>query len=132
MSVLKTVFLSFEQVLVIHDNQIELYGGKHGLRDITLLESALMRPQMGIGGKDFYPTRFYKAAVLMHSLIMNHAFVDGNKRTGVVSALVFLEINGCVVKAKQEEISKLALAVAEKKMVVDKLAKWFEERVKVY
>lgn len=75
-------YLSLEQVLVIHEKLIEKYGGSHGIRDHALLESAVVRPRTSAFGEEAYPTLFLKAAVLLHSIIKNHPFVDGNKRTG--------------------------------------------------
>jgi death on curing protein len=128
--VVNTIFLTFEQVLAIHDNQIETYGGSHGIRDLALFESAIMRPQTTFGGKDLYPSIFEKAAVLMHSLIMNHPFVDGNKRTGTVSALVFLEINRFRIAVHQNELVDVSLEIALKKMDVKGVATWLEKSSK--
>ena len=125
-----TIFLTFEQVLAIHDNQIETYSGSHGIRDLALFESAIMRPQTTFGGKDLCPSVFEKAAVLMHSLIMNHPFVDGNKRTGTVSALVFLEINRFRVVVDQKELVNILLEVALKKIDVKSIATWLEKSSK--
>jgi len=125
-----TVFLTFEQVLAIHDNQIELYGGTHGIRELSLLESAVMRPQTTFAGRDLYPTLFEKAAVLMHSLVMNHPFIDGNKRTGIVSALTFFEINGFKISSKQEELKHLSLKLESKRINLQDLADWFKKHSK--
>jgi len=125
-----TVFLTFEQVLAIHDNQIELYGGTHGIRELSLLESAVMRPQTTFAGRDLYPTLFEKAAVLMHSLVMNHPFIDGNKRTGTVFALTFFEINGFKISSKQEELKHLSLKLESKRINLQDLADWFKKHSK--
>ena len=124
------IFLTFEQILAIHDNQIELYGGSHGIRELTLFESAIMRPQTTFGGNDLYPSVFEKAAVLMHSLVMNHAFVDGNKRTGTVSALVFLEVNGYKIVANQNELMNFSLDITSKKMDTKLIAVWLKKHSK--
>src|SRR5579859_834077 len=87
----EVIYVSLEDLLIIHTDQIERYGGSHGIRDIGLIESALFRPQSSFGGEDLYPDFFDKAAVLVHSLLLNHAFVDGNKRTAMATVLVFLE-----------------------------------------
>lgn len=127
---INTVFLTFEQVLAIHDNQIELYGGSHGIRELSLLESAVMRPQTTFAGRDLYPTLFEKAAVLMHSLVMNHPFIDGNKRTGTVSALTFFEINSIRISSKQGELEQLSLKLESKKINLQDLADWFKKHSK--
>ncbi len=124
------VFLTFEQILIIHDDQIEWYGGGHGIARLPLLESAIMRPQASFGGEDLYPTIFNKAAALMHSLIMNHAFVDGNKRTGTVSAIVFLDLNSYKLKVGQEKLIQAALNVGSKKWNIDKLSSWLKRHSK--
>lgn len=123
------VYLSFEQVLLIHDDQIERYGGSHGLRDLSLLESAIMRPQASFGGSDLYESIFLKAGALMQSLIANHPFVDGNKRTGLVSAMVFLESDGLVLVANQPELVEMTLKVATGDVGIGELARWFEKNV---
>lgn len=87
------IYLAFEQILVIHEDQIERYGGISGIRKLSLLESAIFRPQSIFSGQDLYKTHFEKVAALMHLIITNHAFVDGNKRTATVAMLIYLEIN---------------------------------------
>jgi death-on-curing protein len=87
-------YLTVEEVLEIN---AEVIGGGHALRDLGLLESAVARPQASAFGADAYPDLASKAAALLHSLVLNHAFVDGNKRTAVLSTLVFLDLNGYVV-----------------------------------
>jgi death-on-curing protein len=87
-------YLSVEQVRALHAEQLRLYGGARGLRDKGALESALARPAMTFGGEDLYEDLASKAAALMHSLVLNHAFVDGNKRVGAHAAILFVELNG--------------------------------------
>jgi death-on-curing protein len=122
------VFLTLEQVLVIHDNQIERYGGSHGVANFPLLESAIMRPQTTFGGKDLYSTLFDKAAALVHSLVMNHVFVDGNKRTAAVSGVLFLELNGYRLEVSQRELVEAILSVRDKRWDIKRLSSWFRER----
>jgi len=124
--VAKTIYLTLEQVIVIHDRQIELFGGIHGISRFELLESAIMRPQATFSGKDLYPTVFLKAAAMMHSIVMNHAFVDGNKRTGTVSGLVFLELNGFRLDADHDVLIDAVLKVESKKWNIEKLANWLK------
>lgn len=123
-------FLNLEQVLVIHEDQIERYGGGSGLRDLPLLESAIYRPQATFGGNDLYPTFFDKAAALMHSLILNHPFLDGNKRTGTVSAIVFLELNGYSPRVSQKELVSAALHVHAKDWNIEEIASWLQKNSK--
>ncbi len=126
----ETRFLTIEQVLAIHDDQIERYGGGHGIRSLPLLESAVFRPQTTFGGEDLYETIFDKAAALIHSLIMNHAFSDGNKRTGTVSGIIFLEINGYKIEVGKGIIYKTAVAIEQEKWSIGKISSWLRSRSK--
>lgn len=125
----EVVYLTLEQVFLIHDEQIELFGGDHGLRDLTMLESAVMRPQATFGGKDLYENIFEKAAVLCHSLILNHPFVDGNKRTGMASMIVFLEANGIRVSLSEKSVVEVAVKVATKKWGIEELSSWLRKNL---
>lgn len=125
-----TIFLTLEQLLIIHDDQIERYGGSHGIRDLGLLESALLRPQTTFGGQDLYLTIFHKAASLLHSLLMNHAFVDGNKRTAVTTTLVFLELNGYTLSVSQDPLVQTALQIENKKMTFGQIVSWLKKHSK--
>ena len=122
-------YLSVEQVLALHAVQLRRYGGGTGLRDRGALESALARPAMTFGGDDLYPDLAAKAAALMHSLALNHPFVDGNKRVAAHAALVFAELNGHELAATPEELVALTLAVAEGKVAVEALTIWFRQRL---
>ncbi len=124
---MNTFYLTLEQILFIHEDQIERYGGTSGLRNLELLESAIFRPQSSFDGRDLYENIFEKAASLMLSLIHNHPFVDGNKRTGVVSGLVFLEINGFSLQVQQDELIETALAIATKKLDLEKTQDWIQQ-----
>ncbi|HEX8931852.1 MAG TPA: type II toxin-antitoxin system death-on-curing family toxin [Patescibacteria group bacterium] len=123
---MNTSYLTLEQILVIHEDQIERYGGTSGLRNLELLESALFRPQSTFDGNDLYKDIFEKAASFMHSLILNHPFVDGNKRTGMVGGLVFLEINGFSLQVQQGELVETALVIATKKLDIEKTTAWIQ------
>ena len=88
------LFLTLDEVLGIHADQIRRYGGRPGLRDLGLLQSALAMPQTTFGGEFLHGTVFEMAAAYLFHLARNHPFVDGNKRTALMSALVFLGLNG--------------------------------------
>lgn len=123
-------YLSAKDVLLLHNMAVDVSGGSHGLRDLGLLESAVARPQSSFGGKDLYPDIFLKAAALIHSLLRNHPFVDGNKRTSMFSAMTFLELNGYSFDARQKEVVNFALKVENEKLSVEEIAKWLKEHVK--
>ena len=100
------------QVLFLHKRVIEVSGGSHGVRDEGLLESAVYRPQASFGGSDLYPDVFSKAAAMGHSIIKNHPFVDGNKRTGFESMRLFLRMNGYDVRASEDQKFDFVLKIA--------------------
>lgn len=124
------IYLTLEQILVIHEDQIERYGGTSGIHDLSLLESAVYRPQTTFSGKDLYTTHFEKAAALMHSLIMNHPFIDGNKRTGAVSMLVYLKCNNINTQISNKELVKTVLLIENEKWEINKIAKWLQSKIK--
>lgn len=119
------IFLSCDDVLTIHQIQIDLFGGSDGIRDQGLLESAVAMPQAGLGTSYFHDDIFKMAAAYMYHIIKNHAFIDGNKRTGVVTALTFLTLNGVKCNLTQEQVFILAMLVATSKISKDELAKSF-------
>ena len=105
-------FLSIEDVLSLHADQVGLYGGEHGVRDMGLLESAVAQPCATFDGKFLHPDLFEMAGAYLFHLVQNHPFLDGNKRTGVVAALVFLDFNGIEIKAPEGSLYDLTLSVA--------------------
>ena len=123
-----TVYLSLEQILALHKAQIDEYGGAHGLREVGGLESAAARPQMTFGGEDLYKDVPDKAAALWHSLVMNHPFIDGNKRIGAMAAELFLGLNGIDLGATDEELIEITLATARGEMSAEALAIWIRQR----
>lgn len=118
------VFLDVADGLEIHGLQIERFGGSPGLRDAGLLQSAVAQPQATFGDDYLHRDLSEMAAYLFH-LVGNHPFVDGNKRVGLASALVCLDLNGIVVCMHTEELYKLTMRVArgalEKREVVEGL-----------
>ncbi len=101
-------------------------GGSIGVRDEGLIDSALYGAYQTFGGVELYPTVEEKAARLGHSLISNHAFVDGNKRIGMLVMLVFLRINGIDVSTSDEEIFRIGISVASGEMDYDGLLLWIK------
>jgi death-on-curing protein len=123
-----TVYLSLEQLLELHRLQVRSFGGSGGLRDRGALEAALGRPQATFGGEDLYPDAEAKAAALLHSLVMNHPFVDGNKRIGASAAELFLNVNGALLQSEDEELVETTLAVARGEIGAEALAIWLRQR----
>lgn len=126
----QTKYLILDEVIAIHDSMIELYGGSFGIRDIGLLQSAISRPQATFGGVDLYPTIFDKAAALFHSLMFNHAFADGNKRTTMTTTARFLAINGYSVTVGQKEFVDFPLRVENKHLSLEEIAAWLKKYTK--
>lgn len=120
-------YLTAKDVLLLHDIAIDKFGGSHGLRDLGLLESAAARPQSSFGGEDLYPSIFLKAGAFVHSLLMNHQFVDGNKRTAMFSVMTFLELNGYKFVAKQKEVVNAALWIENKKPTIEEISTWLQK-----
>ena len=118
---------SKEKVLLLHQLIAQETGGSVGIRDEGLLESALETAFSSFDGKEFYPTKEEKGARIGHSLISNHAFVDGNKRIGVYVMLTFLEVNGIRLDCTNEEVVHVGLSVADGSMDYDALLAWIKE-----
>lgn len=127
---MKTKFVPLEDVLAIHEMVIEATGGREGIRDFTLFHSAISRPQISFGGKDLYPNIFDKAAALVHSLILNHPFAEGNKRTALAATERFLNINGFAVIATQRQKVKFTLDIESKKLDLAAIGNWLKSHGK--
>jgi death on curing protein len=124
------LYLSLEQVLALHAFQIEHYGGSKGLRDRGAVEAAVARPQATYGGEDLYPEAVDKAAALMHSLVSNHPFLDGNKRVGAHAMLVFLAVNGYELLFEPAELTEITMALARGELQAEALAIWLKQRTR--
>jgi death on curing protein len=109
----KAAFVSLDEVLALHADQISRYGGEAGLRDLALLKSALAMPQARFGGQWLHPTLHEMAAAYLFHIIRNHPFIDGNKRAGLVCAIAFLGLNDLELIADPDDLVQLVLGVAE-------------------
>ena len=121
-----TVYLSAQQILFIHARLIDVTGGEHGVLDLGLLQAAVARPQATFDGVDLYPGLFEKAAALMESLAQNHPFVDGNKRTAITAAALFLLQNGRRLQTTNEELERATFWVVNERPSLEEIASWFE------
>ncbi len=119
------LFLTLDDILESHQNQIETYGGSHGIRDIGLLESAIAQPEASFGGQYLHADIFEMAAAYLYHLVMNHPFVDGNKRVGLEAALIFLEINNENLSASDEELVDLVLKTTAGQVGKREIAEFF-------
>jgi death-on-curing protein len=119
------VFLILDDILESHQNQIDTYGGSHGIRDIGLLESAIAQPEASFGGQYLHADIFEMAAAYFYHLVMNHPFVDGNKRVGLEAALIFLEINDEGSIANDDELVDLVLKTTVGQIGKREIAEFF-------
>lgn len=126
-----TAYLSAQQVLFIDARLIAETGGGRGVRDVGLLESAVARPRATFDGIDLYPMLFDKAAALMESLILNHPFVDGNKRVAITAASLFLFRNGRRMAADNAELERFTMWVVNGRPPLDELSLWFRATTEV-
>lgn len=109
---------------------IDETGGSHGVRDYHAVLSLEVSPRQHVFGKELYPTVFLKAALYAKEIITVHPFLDGNKRTGMGAASIFLENNGYKIIAKEGEIEKFALGIVGKKLDLKKIAAWLKKHSK--
>jgi len=105
-------FLSLDEVLAIHGDQIQRYGGAAGIRDMAALQSAIAMPAVGIGESYFHEDLPAMAGAYLFHIVRNHPFVDGNKRVGAVAALVFLDLNGVTLALDETPFEALVMDVA--------------------
>lgn len=124
------VYLDVDQLVELHREQLGGYGGLAGLRDRGGLEAAAARPTMTFGGEDLYADVPEKAAALMHSLALNHPFVDGNKRVAAHAAVLFALVNGFDCLATPDDLVSVTLDVAKGDVEVEALAIWFRQRLR--
>jgi death-on-curing protein len=121
------IYLTPEQALFIHARLVAETGGDSGVRDVGLLAAAVARPQAAFDDVDLYPDLFRKAAALMESIVLNHPFVDGNKRVGITAAALFLRLNDRHLTATNEELERFTLDVARGQSDLNSMTAWFEE-----
>lgn len=124
------LFLSLALVFEIHKEAIEVYGGTFGARDVGLLESAIAQPRATFGGRYLHEDLSTMAAAYCYHLVMNHPFVDGNKRVGAIAAFVFLDMNGAEFDASQDEYLDLVLSLAAGKRTKDDVIAFFRKHVR--
>lgn len=120
-------FLTLEDVLAIHVDQVSRYGGDASIRDLGLLQSAIAQPQATYGDAYLHAFPFEMAAAYLFHLVMNHPFADGNKRTGTVAALVFLDWHEIEISAEEGELADLTLGVTSGKLTKDDVSHWLED-----
>ncbi len=121
------ILLTVDEIIMLHDKLLKATGGLPGLRDRGLLESAVLGINASFEDVEQYPTAEEKAARLAYALISNHAFVDGNKRVGVLAMLMTLRLNGVVLRYHQQELIDLGLAAASSEIGYDEILGWISQ-----
>ena len=119
--------ISEKEVLEIHSILIERFGGSNGIRDGELLDSALKRPYQTFDGIELYPTPIEKAAAILESIVKNHPFVDGNKRTGYVLARLLIMSEQLDIRAGQEQKYQLVISISKGELSFDQIKEWLEK-----
>ena len=122
--------IPLKEVEHIHKLLIDTFGGSHGVRDLSALLSALARPFQTFDNKELYPTPIDKAASLLESIVSNHPFIDGNKRTAYVLARLFLLQNRMDIKASQQDKYEFVMGIASGKMRFEEIVSWIEKHSK--
>ncbi|MCG9900426.1 MAG: type II toxin-antitoxin system death-on-curing family toxin [Hydrotalea sp.] len=121
--------ISIKEVEEIHQALINTFGGSHGIRDVSVLESALARPFQCFYNKELHPTPIHKAASLIESILMNHPFIDGNKRTGYVLMRILLINNGLDISASLDEKYKFVISIASGQSKFEQIVAWLNNHV---
>ena len=118
--------ITIKIILRLHDLSIITYGGSQGIRDQGLMESAIARPYQTFDGEDLYPTVFEKASALAESIIINHPFIDGNKRTGLLAMLVILEIGNFKITASNDDTYNFTIQISTGEMKFEEILFWLK------
>jgi death-on-curing protein len=129
---LRPIFLTLDEVLALHADQLDRYGGDPGLRDAGLLESALSTPRAMFGKAYLHGSVPEMAAAYLFHLVGNHPFVDGNKRTGLAAAIAFLGLNGLWLEADPDELADFVIRVAAGRATKAEVAEFIRARVVTY
>ncbi len=119
-------YLTVKQVIEIHDNILQCFGGLSGIRDRNLLESAIENPKTCVFGQEMYPTVFDKAAAYLFSISRNHPFLDGNKRTAASTCLIFLRINRKQFEYDADDFVNFVLETAQGNKDIKAISEYLE------
>lgn len=120
------IWVTVDDIILIHSRIIQVTGGIDGLRDRSGLEAALAAPFQTFGGKDLFPSELEKIARLGFGLASNHAFIDGNKRIGAMMTQLLLKWNGYSLTLSEGELSEMFISIAEGKQKAEDLLKWIQ------
>jgi len=118
--------IEISEVLQLHKTLVDHFGGAHGVRDLSALESAITRPFQQFEGKDLYMSIHGKAAALVESILVNHPFIDGNKRTGYGLLRLFLALHGLEIFASTDNKYEFIIDIASGALKFDGIVTWLE------
>ncbi len=121
--------IELQQVQIIHSYLIEKFGGAKGVRDNGLLESAVSRPFASFEGKELYPTAIDKSSAIIESILINHPFIDGNKRTGYVLMRLILLNNRLDIQATEDEKYEFVIKIASGAYKFDEIRQWIQNKL---
>lgn len=116
-----------EIILKLHELSITRYGGSRGIRDEGLMYSAIARPYQSFGGEDLYPTVFEKAAAIAESIIINHSFIDGNKRTGFMAMMAILEVSKIGIILSNDDIYRFIITISTGESKYEQIVDWLKQ-----
>ena len=122
--------ISVKQAIEIHEIVVKAFGGSMGVRDLGALESAMARPFQTFGGEDLYPDFFTKAAAIAESIIINHPFIDGNKRTGYVLMEAILRTRNIRIIAVNDDLYNFIISISTGKKKFEEIVEWLKENTK--
>lgn len=124
--------ISIDDILILHERSIADYGGMKGIRDLGMLESAIARPFQTFSGNELYPEPYQKAAALAESLIINHPFMDGNKRTGALTMIAFLNNTGYKLTASSDHLYQMIISISTGQLRFEEIVSWLKENSKKF
>lgn len=122
--------ISVKQAIEIHEIVVKAFGGSMGVRDLGALESALVRPFQTFGGEDLYPDFFTKASAIAESIIINHPFIDGNKRTGYVLMEAILRAGNIKIIAVNDDLYNFVISISTGEKKFEEIVEWLKENTK--
>jgi death on curing protein len=129
---MEIIFLTLQEVKIINFTQIDRYGGIYGIRDEKLLDSAINYPFAGFNQEYLHPDIYHMASAYMYAIIKNHPFLDGNKRTGFMTAIFFLAYNNITIIAEHDELFILAITIAESRISESEIAQFLKSKSFTY
>ncbi len=127
---MKIKYLNLEEILRLHFQVIEDFGGSHGVRDESRLKSVVNSPKQVVFGEEQYPSVYERGAVYLRNIIGDHPFSDGNKRTAITVCGIFLSRNNIIISAKPKDLEEFTIKVATDHLDIDEIAKWLSNNSK--